>query len=189
MTRQTHLRGVLLVLFLSCADGPLALSAAAPDFTPIAQTDHSSTPTVVAERLDGRILASGDEEGEIAVWSREGLRQLRWMKAARKILLLHFSESGLLSVDNSGTANFWDYRSGIPILSYPVIVNENLRKNGISLIRGYSPEDWPVALSRSGKVLAVGQPDAQALSIALYNVDSGALINTFSLGRNGWVSP
>ena len=189
LTLPSHLRSIALVLLLSGAHGALASTATEPDFTPIAQTDHSSPPTVIAERPDGRILASGDEQGEIAVWSRESLRQLRWMKAARKILLLHFSDAGLLSVDDSGTATLWDYRSGISIKSYPVMVNENLSKRGVSLIRGDSPKDWPVALSRSGRVLAVGQPDAQAVSIALYNVDSGALIDTFSLGRNGWGIP
>jgi hypothetical protein len=68
-------KSIVFLLILRCVTNATA-STTDLDFTPIVQTKHSSRPPYLTERADGRVLATGDEDGGIIAWSRNALGHL-----------------------------------------------------------------------------------------------------------------
>jgi len=124
----------------------------------------------VAFAPDGKILASGGEDGAIALWDSQTGRLLRNIKAHQHgIKTIAFSPDGQTLASGSGdnTIKLWDVRTG------------KLQQT----LTGHSGWVFAVAFSPDGRTLASGSGDN---TIKLWGVRTGKLQQTLT-GHSGWV--
>ena len=105
---------------------------------------------------DGRILASGGDDGMVRLWDTRALRPLgRPLQNGREVGSVAFSPNGrtLASGADDGTVRLWDLRS---------------RRQLGAALTGHTAPAWSVAFSADGGRLASGSLDG---TVRLWDVD------------------
>ena len=131
---------------------------------------HAARVTAVAFGLDGRSLASGDENGSIRLWdaqSGESLQRLAGHASAITSLAWSPLSDRLGSASVDGTVRIWDAELG----------------QELQVLRGHTGETFGVAWDLRGETIFSSGEDG---SINQWEVKSGRLVRTFA-GHQGAV--
>lgn len=125
----------------------------------------------VASSQDGKLLAAGDTDGTIHLWSIPDLQKLLTCKGHRSwVTSLAFSPDGKTLASSSSTdytIKLWDTNTGY----------------NLHTLRGHQHGVWSVAFSPDGKILASGSEDC---SVKLWDIHTGKCLQNF-LGHQGEV--
>jgi WD40 repeat protein len=125
--------------------------------------------TVVAINPNGKILASGDEEGNVQFWNlKQGKRISEFSPHSEAIRGLAFSANGemLISASSDRTIKIWDLASG----------------QILQTLKGHTGEIRAIALHPQGQILASAGNDG----IILWNLETGELLTKLKDHHN-WV--
>jgi len=172
--RQRHaalsvLRVCVVVLIAATSANPqtnsaVPISGLGSEPVLVPQTAHSGPVMALAFSPDGQTLASGAEDGLVAVWDlgTERMRQA-FVGHAAPVVSISFSPDGrvLASGALDGAVLLWDVVTGDPYTAIP--------RQGTGV--------WLVTFSPDGRVLASGQGH----TLKLWDVESGDLIRTIDL--------
>jgi WD40 repeat protein len=133
---------------------------------------HAAWVLAVACAPDGRLLASGDEQGEVRLWdAATGAERGRWQAHEFGVNGVAFSPDSrtLATCGGDGRTRFWDIAT---------------RAEEISLKGHHDDAVWALAFSPDGKTLATASIDK---SVRLWNTATGELAATLR-GHGNWVN-
>ncbi|MBC8123849.1 MAG: NACHT domain-containing protein [Gemmatimonadaceae bacterium] len=119
---------------------------------------------------DGRLLAIGDDSGEVRLWGMESGQQLSSCRGHTDwICSIAFSPDGqmLASCSEDKTVKLWDVRTG----------------QCLRTLQGHSGWVYAVAFSPDSRLLASGSPDR---AVRLWDVQTGQCLSTLQ-GHSEWV--
>ncbi len=124
---------------------------------------HGDEIKSLAFSPDGKLLASGSQDGTVRVWEIESGRSIYTLSQASPVLSIAFSPSGFLLAAGSkdGKILLWDLNNG------------KLAR----VLKGHRYEVNSVDFSPDGSLLISGSMDA---TLRIWNVKNGSLLNTLS---------
>ena len=140
--------------------------------TPITTlTKHQRYVTALAFSPTGEHLVSGDEDGNLSVWSVEPWRELReFIGHTNRIaaVAFHPNDPRVITTSHDRTARVWDFKSGEYLASLPLAEESDvslyrgdqrqIRRILNRLSQGYSHKSTPrsITFSPSGDIIAGG---------------------------------
>ncbi len=133
-------------------------------------TETLGIPLGVTFSPDGKLLATGDVNGEIILWRvADGKKLLTCKGHMRWVWSVHWSPDGkiLASGSEDQTIKLWDITTG----------------ECLQTLRGHTSRIWSVAFSPNGRTLASGSEDQ---TIKLWDITTGECEQTWQ-GHTHWV--
>ncbi|MEA5505114.1 NB-ARC domain-containing protein [Halotia wernerae UHCC 0503] len=157
--RQAYLQNVNLHQ-VSFAHSDLTRSVFAKNF---------ATVLSVAFSRDGKLLATGDANGEIRLWRvANGQQLLLYQEHTNKVWSVAFSADGttLVSGCEDQTVKIWDVHSG----------------ECLKTLLGHTDRIWSVAFSSQGHIIASASEDQ---TVKIWDIHSGKCLKTLADHING----
>lgn len=145
------------------------VSFAYSDLTGSVFTKNFSAVLSVAFSLDGKLLATGDANGEIRLWQVvNGQQLLLYQGHTNKVWSVAFSANGktLVSASEDQTLKIWDVESG----------------ECLKTLLGHTDKIWSVGFNRQGNRIASASDDQ---TLKIWDVDSGECLKILEGHING----